>query len=373
MQKQFNVDPQKCKGIGLCVTSCPGKLINKNEQDKLPYWIKGAEQQCILCNRCVTSCPNQAITIKKIIDDEDITTNNLFKIDVQKCCHDGICAAVCPLQLITFTKKDKLPAPIGQAEKQCIHCGHCVAVCPTGALTIDTLKPGELRVDLDGSLYYGPVSQQTMKPEACEQVDTKLLPTLEQVRHFLSSRRSIRAYQSRPVDRATLSSIIDTACYAPTAKNSLPVNWLVIEDAGEVKLLSGLVIEWMRQVINAEPEMAQSMSLKRLVDEWDKGIDRICHGAPHVIVAHAPTDLPSSLSSCTIALTYLELAAYAAGLGACWAGFFNAAANFYPPLQDALNLPDNHQCYGAMLIGYPRYQYHRIPLRKKATVTWRKA
>jgi len=236
MHKQFIVDPQKCKGSGICAMSCPGKLIRINEKDKLPFWIEGAEKQCILCNRCVTSCPNLAITIKKIKDDddEDIIRNNLFKIDVQKCLSDGICAAVCPLQLIMVNKKNKLPVPIDQAEKQCIRCGHCVAVCPTGAFSLETNQPGKLCVDLDGSLYYGPVTRQTMQPEACEQVDTKLLPSPGQVKHFLSSRRSIRTYQSQPVDRLTLSVIVDTACYAPTAKNAQPVNWLIIEDAGEV-------------------------------------------------------------------------------------------------------------------------------------------
>jgi nitroreductase len=36
--------------------------------------------------------------------------------------------------------------------------------------------------------------------------------------------------------------------------------------------------------------------------------------------------------ACAIALTYLELATYSLGLGACWAGYFSAAAAFYPPM-----------------------------------------
>ncbi len=366
---QFQVDPQKCKRSGICAVSCPAKLISINKIDKHPYWIEGAEQKCIKCEHCVAACPNHAITIKKFREDE--IRNNLFKIDALKCKYDGICATVCPLQLIIFNKTDKIPTPIEKAEKQCIHCGHCVAACPTGAFSLKTVKPGKLCVDFDGTLYYGPISLQTMKPEDCEQVNASLLPSAEQVGHFLRTRRSVRAYKSQPVDRATLSGIIDIARYAPTARNLQPVNWLVIENAGEVSLLTGLVIEWMRHTINEEPEIAKSMNMKRLVDDWNKGIDRICRSAPHVIVAHTREDLTGAQTSCAIALTYLELAAFSAGLGACWAGFFNAAANFYPPMKEALGLPDGHQSFGAMMIGYPRYQYHRIPLRKKAIVTWR--
>ena len=40
-----------------------------------------------------------------------------------------------------------------------------------------------------------------------------------------------------------------------------------------------------------------------------KRIDGICRDAPHVIIAHGPEINPTSQASCTIALTYLELAA----------------------------------------------------------------
>jgi hypothetical protein len=40
-------------------------------------------------------------------------------------------------------------------------------------------------------------------------------------------------------------------------------------------------------------------------------------------------------------------------------------------LVEALDLPEGHQVFGAMLVGHPRYQYHLIPGRNKAAVTWR--
>lgn len=274
--------------------------------------------------------------------------NQLFTIDQEKCRHDGICAAECPGQLIFIDEKNQLPTAIDRAEKACLRCGHCVAVCPYDAFCLNT-----------------------MAPEKCTPVDSQRLPDAEQAKLFLTARRSIRTYLKKPVDRATLAEIIDFARYAPTAVNTQPVNWLVFEDPQAVKRLAGLVIDWMRQVAVAEPQLAKTMNLPALISDWDGGKDRICRGAPHLIVAHAPIALASSQSSCTIALTYLELAAFAKGLGACWAGFFHRAANAYAPIQEALQLPNGHQCFGAMLIGYPQYAYHRIPLRKKAAITWR--
>ena len=76
-------------------------------------------------------------------------------------------------------------------------------------------------------------------------------------------------------------------------------------------------------------------------------------------------------AACTLAVSYVDLMAQSMGLGTCWAGFFNAAANLWPPMNEALGLPEGHASFGAMMIGYPAFTYARIPLRKEARITWR--
>lgn len=273
---------------------------------------------------------------------------SLFAVDREKCLKDGICAAECPARIIEVAGKGSYPTPVEGAAERCINCGHCVAVCPAGALSL-----------------------KTMKPEECLPVRKDLLPGPEQVEHLLLSRRSIRTYRDQPVERETLIKLIDTARYAPTGHNLQPVHWLVIEDKKEVIRLAGLVVNWMRQLVQEKQAFALSMHMDSIVAAWDQGIDRICRGAPHVIAAHAPENLITSGQSCTIALTCLELAAYSMGLGACWAGYINTAASLYPPMKEALGLPEGHRMFGALMVGRPQYYYRRIPLRKKAAVTWR--
>ena len=65
------------------------------------------------------------------------------------------------------------------------------------------------------------------------------------------------------------------------------------------------------------------------------------------------------------------MAAPSFGLGTCWAGFFQFAATFWPPLKEALQLPEDHASFGAMMVGYPKYRYQRLPLRNDAQITWR--
>ena len=91
---------------------------------------------------------------------------------------------------------------------------------------------------------------------------------------------------------------------------------------------------------------------------------------PVLIIAYAEKNNPIAATDCSIALAYFDLAAKAAGLGCCWAGAFFTAAHAYPPLIEALGLPENCITYGALFLGYPKYTYHRIPVRKPARITY---
>ncbi len=273
---------------------------------------------------------------------------SLFTIDPKLCKRDGICVEECPARIIEIRKEGDIPSPVEKAEETCIHCGHCVAVCPHGALSLETMGPGD-----------------------CPPVKREILPGFESAVEFLKSRRSIRAYTKTPLKRETLLTLIDVARYAPSGSNSRPVHWLLIENKKEVERLGALVVDWMRRMVKENPEVAVPGHYDRIIQAWEAGIDRIFRGAPHVAVAYGLRTLPAAQPACIIALTYLELAAYAMGLGPCWAGYFNRASQSFPPLIRALDLPEDHQVFGAIMIGYPKYRYHRIPFRDEPKITWR--
>jgi nitroreductase len=210
-----------------------------------------------------------------------------------------------------------------------------------------------------------------MKPEECDLVSKALLPTAEQVEHLLKTRRSIRVYKENRVPHAVLAKLIDIARYAPSGHNAQPVHWLVVEDPGEVKKLAALVIEWMSLLIRKSPRLTEQFHFDLFVNGWERGEDRVLRSAPHVIVAHAPKDTPMAQENCAIALTYLELAAHSQGLGTCWAGYLLAAASSFPALINEMALPGGHKCFGAMMVGYPKHEFKRIPLRNEPSMTWR--
>jgi nitroreductase/NAD-dependent dihydropyrimidine dehydrogenase PreA subunit len=272
----------------------------------------------------------------------------LLSVDQEKCKRDGICAAVCPMYIIELKTKEASPTMIEGGDELCIRCGHCVAVCP-----------------------HGDISHEIMNTEECPPIRKELNLQPDQVEQFLKSRRSVRAYKKTQVDRDILTKLIDLAAFAPSGHNTQPVHWRVIYDSDEVLRLVGIVADWMRSLIAEDSPLATTLHMDRVLADWEAGNDRICRGAPHVIVAHAPKDERTATAGCTISLTYLELATLSFGLGACWAGYFNVAANSWPPMAEALDLPEGHVSFGALMVGYPKFKYQRMPLRNEPKISWR--
>jgi nitroreductase/NAD-dependent dihydropyrimidine dehydrogenase PreA subunit len=270
----------------------------------------------------------------------------LIAVNHETCNQDGICVDACPAGILEL--KEGSPIAIDDANELCIRCGHCVAICPTESLT-----------------------HMDIPLESCTPIAKEFRITLDQTEQFLRSRRSIRQYKDKSVDKADLNKLIDIARYAPSGHNLQPVEWLVLGDKAELKRLSGIVVEWMRWMLTNMPEVASSMHMDRTVTRYENGYDVILRDAPAVIVAHAHKENRVAPAACTIALTYLELASTTMGMGACWAGYFNAAATTFPPMQTALALPDGHQAFGSMMVGYPKYRYQRMPRRNEPKVTWR--
>ena len=144
-----------------------------------------------------------------------------------------------------------------------------------------------------------------------------------------------------------------------TASNGQPVHWLLITDPAEVRRLAALVVE----ILRADP--ARDIFGKA----WDRGVDMVLRGAPHLAIAHGPAGAWGQIDG-AIALTYFDLAASAHGLGTCWAGILMRAAS-RPELAEALALPQGHQLFGVLMFGRPALRYRRIPERKPARIEWR--
>jgi nitroreductase/Pyruvate/2-oxoacid:ferredoxin oxidoreductase delta subunit len=257
-------------------------------------------------------------------------------IDKKKCKRDSLCIIECPLKII---QKDENGYPVfkGRGGTHCIDCGHCTAICPHDAITLNNHSPEE---------YEHIFSELKISEEAIEQL--------------IKSRRSVRHYREQAVSKKEIRRLLDIVRWAPTASNGQPVNWLVIENRKITHKIAELVIDGMER----------SGAAFGLIETWKSGYDCILYGAPNLLIAYAPEKNFNPTVDCSIAMTTFELAASSMGIGACWAGIFMMAANTYTPLKEYLNIPEGHKVFSALMFGYPKFKYHRIPTRNKSKVSW---
>ena len=271
-----------------------------------------------------------------------------LKVDKKTCKGDGRCVEVCPIQILRMNEKEHVPEFIPGGGEICINCGHCFAFCPPGSIELST-----------------------MNPKDAMRLEHSKLPAKEQVELFLKGRRSIRTYKDEPVSKESIEKLLDCSRYAPSGINRQPVNWIVINNKEQVHELSASVISWMEGLLQAKSPMAASFRFDRLVGSWKNGEDMICRSATCVIIAYGLKDDPMVPQSCTIAATYLELAAFGFGLGACWAGYVNLAVNMSEDVAKLVGLPARATAGAAMMVGHPKYRYSRIPFRNTPKVIWK--
>ncbi len=269
-------------------------------------------------------------------------------VDESKCNGDGICAAECPMTLIRFEQGASHPSMIPGGEEACNRCGHCIAACPQGAL-----------------------SHSRIPVVDCPEIKPELMISEEQAVQFLRSRRSIRAYKDKPVEREEIKRLIRLAGYAPTGGNSQLVEWLVVTHKGKLHDISRLTIEAFRRDITERPQvLVSSPYLPIIVKAWETGHDSILWNAPVLVVASAPSNASTGMADVCIALSYLDLSAPTMGLGTCWAGLLHHAISSSTPLKEFLGVPAGHPYYFPVILGYQESKYYRLPGRKPPKITF---
>jgi nitroreductase/NAD-dependent dihydropyrimidine dehydrogenase PreA subunit len=269
-------------------------------------------------------------------------------VDKTTCKGDGKCVEVCPMHILKMNEKERVPEFIPGGDKMCINCGQCFAVCPHGSINLST-----------------------MGVKDSIRLDYSKLPNAEQVELFLKGRRSIRTYQDKPVTKDSIEKLLDVARYAPSGINRQPVNWVVLAGKDKVYALGDLASKWMEDLVNAKSQLAAALHFDRLVESWKNGKDNICRDAPCMVIAYGSKEDPLVPQSCTIAATYLELAAFGFGLGACWAGYVYMAINASEEIKKFIGLSSDKMAGAVMMIGHPKHRYSRIPLRNPARVIWK--
>ena len=156
---------------------------------------------------------------------------------------------------------------------------------------------------------------------------------LEQV---IKTRRSVRKYQNKPVEREKINACLEAARLAPSACNSQPWEFIVIDDP-QVK--ANFAKEAFSGVYKMSEWVASAPVIVAAVSDKGNFVSRMggfLRRTEFYLIDHG------------IACEHFVLRAWDLGLGTCWIGWVNSdkAGKFF-------NLPASKKIEHLIALGYP--------------------
>ena len=163
---------------------------------------------------------------------------------------------------------------------------------------------------------------------------------------LLESRRSVRKFKDRPVEKEKIESLVEAALRSPSSRSLNPWEFIVVSDRKLLVALSG-----------CKPHGASFLK-----------------GAPLGIVILADPDRCDVwIEDSSIASILIHLAAHSLGLGSCWIQVRkrmydqNTSAGKY--ISDLLGIPGGIEVESIVAVGYPD---SRLPGHEKETLGYKK-
>jgi nitroreductase/NAD-dependent dihydropyrimidine dehydrogenase PreA subunit len=290
-------------------------------------------------------------------------------IDHERCTKDGLCEMVCPKHI--FVQQEKLTIPEVLDEESCIACGQCLGICRQGAISHSEFPSGMI----------SPIQFEEM-------------PTTEQVMTLLKTRRSIRAFRDKPLEKVTIEKIIDGARFAPSGHNSQSTEFLVVQDRDVLSKVSALVVDYLRFEIkrfgnpifrtavllaaraSAESGLNEIPGFKRLIRLYESGADPVLNGAPALLVFHARGTVGFAEVNAQLALQNASLVAHSLGIGHFYTGWVVStcrapmAPKWNRRMSKLIGIPSGNKIHGALALGYPIPKFKNMIERKPPRITW---
>ena len=271
---------------------------------------------------------------------------SIVTINHSLCQQCGICIEACPLDVISMDENG-FPVTTDETESRCVECGHCEAVCPSQALKQNTLP--EMRM---------------IQKEKLDEINS------DNLSEYFRSRRSIRKFLKKAVEKEKLEQLFEVVNYSPTGVNQQQNKWIVISSRSVIYDLNNAIIKWMKTMVEAKSDLAQYLHFETLIDSYEKGDDVISRKAPTIVIGYTDAAYTGGIIDTVIATSHLELLLPSFGLGGCWAGFMMIALGYSQEVKNIVGLDESQIVRSAMMVGYPKYRYSKIPYRKEAQINW---
>lgn len=251
--------------------------------------------------------------------------NHRVLLNSEKCIGCGLCASDCVASCI---KIQNGKATAGQ--EGCIACGHCEAVCPQSAIVLTGFE------------------------EESESFNTQTRLDPQELLQAIRTRRSIRNFDNKEIDRDIVDMIIEAGRLAPTGSNSQNTCFIVLDKSKNE--LEKSAVKLFQSLTGIAKPFSKFLSRVDIDDSF------FFKKAPLVIV------LTGNSVNASLAAENMAFMAEANGLGVLFSGFFTVCANSVPKIKKTLGMKRGEKAVTTLVIGYPKVKYYRTARREKARV-----
>lgn len=284
-------------------------------------------------------------------------------INPDLCTQCGSCTQACPVEV--FSQKEPGTQPEIVNEHFCFSCGQCAAACPTGAIVHTNFPEG------------------SMKP-----IRDDLLPSEHQVLELIKARRSVRAFEDRPVESQAIKSIIEAARFAPTARNRQSTEYIVVEDPKMLKEITDVTVNFFSETVrklrnpfsllltriltlNKIKGVLKSVPLfEKIIFGHKKGRDPILWGAKSLVLFHAKKSTIFADVNANLALQNASLMVQSMGLGGFYTGYVVAIDKRTKRISKLVGLPEGNAIFAGLAIGHPKVRFKNWIERNEPRINW---
>jgi nitroreductase len=161
------------------------------------------------------------------------------------------------------------------------------------------------------------------------------------------TRQSVRKYLDKPVEREKIERCLEAARLAPSANNSQPWSFIIVDDPKLKEAVAGKTFD---KLISFNRFSLQAPVLILIISERPSFFSRI---------GGAVKDKQFSLIDIGITAEHLCLQAAEEGLGTCMLGWFNEKG-----VKKLLNIPQSKRVELIITVGYPESIQIRLKKRK---------
>lgn len=267
------------------------------------------------------------------------------KFDSDKCIGCGLCVDDCLSKII---RVENGLATIGNFQ-DCIKCGHCGAICPEDAVIYENILKEEI-IECD---------------EELRDID------FHRLNAFIKMKRSTRQYLDKSIDNKIIKSILEIGRVSPTGGNRQPLKFVVVSSQENMEKLKVMAMKSLCDLSEKVTGRYKEIFANILINYQEDNYDRLFYNAPVLVVIYGdPNESGSIFVDAGIAVGQMSLIGNSLGLGSCFIGFLNTAAQNDNNINEFLGIPEGNKMIANIIFGYPNVEYFRTVPRNMIDVTY---